>query len=208
MTQIVGQAQAGLSESSEAPEETKECAARVARLRKLSLDEDSLSGYVGRYLSLDRFGLETRGYLLDPPPKGAALITAEYRSPRGEILLREVKDVLYGLLLGGEEEGVRLTRVERELLTLTVPRAKAHAVAFVLRAATEFGAEGTWRDPRRIAGDDRAANTIFQIGYGEIAGERVGDAVSAALKLINNLEINERVLYGRVGNIEESTLID
>ncbi|MEV7011186.1 hypothetical protein [Streptosporangium sp. NPDC051022] len=183
-------------------------AARMARLRELDLDEDSLPCFMERYRCLNRSVLEAGGYLVDPPLNGTGLISAECRSPQGEALLCEVKDVLYGLLFGGEEEGVLLGRVKRELLTLTVPRAKAHTLAFLFRAATEVGAEGTWCDPRPAATDDRAPNTIFQIEYGEVAGELVGGTLSMALKLINDLEINERVLHGRTESIEESTLID
>lgn len=114
--------------------------------------------------------------------------------------------MLYALLFGDGDAGVRLDRVERELLTLTMPRAKAHAIAFVLQAATEIGAHGTWRDPLRAADDDRAPNTVLQVEYGETADELVGNGIAAALKLINNLEVNEQVLYARMENVEESTL--
>ncbi|MEV8634156.1 hypothetical protein AB0395_21105 [Streptosporangium sp. NPDC051023] len=181
--------------------------ARRARLRELGLDEDSLSRYVERYRSLNRSVLEAGGYLIDPPRKGDALIPGKCRSARGEALLREVRDVLYGLLFGGEEEGVLLGRTGRELLTLTVPRAKAHTVAFLLRAATETGAEGTCQDLRGDTGDG-TAGTVFQIEYGEVQGDLVGSALSASLKLLNNLEINERVLHGRRENAEEGVRAD
>ncbi|MFF8974484.1 hypothetical protein [Streptomyces sp. NPDC014995] len=42
--------------------------------------------------------------------------------------------------------------------------------------------------------------------YGEIAGELVGNGIAAALRLINDLEVNEQVLYARMENVEESTL--
>jgi hypothetical protein len=35
----------------------------------------------------------------------------------------------------------------------------------------------------------------------------IGDGIILALSLINNLEINEEILYGRMENIEQSTLI-
>ncbi|MDH2425506.1 hypothetical protein [Sphaerisporangium sp. TRM90804] len=181
-------------------------AARAARVRRLGLDRDSLPGYVERYRSLGREVLEAEGYLVDPPGKGGPLIAPRHRTPRGESLLAEAKDVLHALLFGGEEHGVRLDRAERELLTLTVPRGKAHAVASFLRAATAFAAEGAWRDPRRAGGDDPSPNVVLQVEYGEARDELVGKAVMAALRLINDLEINERVLYGRMEDIEESTL--
>jgi hypothetical protein len=57
------------------------------------------------------------------------------------------------------------------------------------------------------ASDLRADNVVLEIEYGEIEGERIGDGVVTALKLINNLEINEEILYGRMENIEQSTLV-
>lgn len=183
-------------------------ARRAARLRELALSEADLPMYIQSYRVLTREVLEAEGYLIDPPHRGGPLIPAACRSERGEALLAEAKDLLYALLFGGEEEGVRLERVERELLTLTVPRAKLPALGFLMRAPTEIGAEGTWRDPERMAHDDRAANTLIQLEYGEVTGELVGNAIAAALRLINHLEINEQILYGRMENVEESTLGD
>ena len=53
----------------------------------------------------------------------------------------------------------------------------------------------------------QADNIVLEIEYGEIEGERIGDGVITALSLINHLEINEEILYGRMENIEQSTLI-
>ncbi|MCZ9342991.1 hypothetical protein NGM37_35060, partial [Streptomyces sp. TRM76130] len=103
------------------------------------------------YRGLSRDALIERGLLIDPPVKGSRLLGPEHRSLEGERLLTEAKDLLHALLFGDQEAGVRLERVERELLTLTLPRHKAHAIAFVLRAATEIGAAGTWRDPAGAA---------------------------------------------------------
>jgi hypothetical protein len=50
-------------------------------------------------------------------------------------------------------------------------------------------------------------NTVFEIEYGEIEGDRISDGIITALELINHLEINEEILYGRVEKIERSTLI-
>jgi hypothetical protein len=49
---------------------------------------------------------------------------------------------------------------------------------------------------------------LIEVEFGETADEVVGKAIVAALSLINNLEINEQVLYARMVNVEESTLID
>ncbi|WP_424527834.1 hypothetical protein ACOZ38_00380 [Sphaerisporangium viridialbum] len=187
-------------------QEESDRAARAARIRRLALDHTSLPGYVERYRALTREVLEGEGHLLDPPHKGGPLISPEHRAPSGEALLTESKDLLHALLFGGAEDGVWLDRVERELLTLTIPKAKAHAIGSIMRTATETGAEGAWHDPQRVAADERAANTILQIEYGEVGGELVGRAITAALRLINNLEINEQVLYGRMENVEETTL--
>ncbi|MEE1940015.1 hypothetical protein V1L54_11505 [Streptomyces sp. TRM 70361] len=187
------------------PEEERQ--ARMERLRARSVDLGLLRQYVGRYRRLTRQALIEDGLLVAPPAKGSpGLIGPEHRTEAGEELLREAKDLLYALLFGDEEAGVTLHRVERELLTLTVPRGKAHAISFVLRAATEIGAQGTWRDPRGAAHDDRAPNTVFQVEYGEVAEELVGNGITACLRLINDLEVNEQVLYGRMENVEESTL--
>jgi hypothetical protein len=48
---------------------------------------------------------------------------------------------------------------------------------------------------------------VLEIEYGEIEGERIGDGTVTALRLINNLEINEEILYGRMETIEPSTLV-
>ncbi|MEZ3179453.1 hypothetical protein KYY02_12355 [Streptomyces pimonensis] len=189
------------------PEETEdERAARLARVRALSLDRTVLRRWVDDHRPMTREKLSGRGLLLDPPPKGGPVIGREHRSAEGEELLCQAKDVLYALLFGDEGIGVHLERVERELLTLTLPRAKAYTVACVLQAATEIGAHGTWRDPHGTSDDDRAANTVYQVEYGEITDELVGNGISTCLRLINELEVNEQVLYGRMENVEESTL--
>ncbi|MGD9484950.1 hypothetical protein WDH52_17095 [Streptomyces sp. TRM70308] len=187
-------------------ETTEERERRAERVRALALDTAGLRRRVDEYRALDRDALIDRGLLLSPPAKGTALLSRQHRSPEGEALLTQAKDLLYALLFGDETLAVRLDRVERELLTLTMPRHKAHAIAFVLRAATEIGASGTWRDPGGTANDERAPNTILQVEYGEIAEELVGNGIAACLRLINNLEVNEVVLYARMENVEESTL--
>ena len=48
---------------------------------------------------------------------------------------------------------------------------------------------------------------VLEVEYGEIDGELIGDGIVLSLSLINNLEINEEILYGRMENIEQSTLI-
>ncbi len=179
---------------------------RAARLRALSLNGATLAALKERYQALDREALERDGHLLDPPPKGGVLISPHSRSDDAEALLREAKDVLYALLFGGEDEGVQFERVQRELLTLTVPVAKLHAIDRDMLAATEISAQGTWRDPENAANDQVTPNVMIEIEYGEVADRIVGHGIAACLCLINNLEINEQILYGRMERVEESTL--
>lgn len=181
-------------------------AAATAAGTEQALDEAALTARIARFRQWDRERLESGGLLLGPPPKGTEPIGSAHRSPAGEELLREAKDLLHALLFGTAEEGVRLKRVEQELLTMTLPRHKAQGVASVLRAATEIGAEGTWRDPEGRSDDERAANVVLEVEYGETASELVGSGIAACLRLINNLEVNEQVLYARMQNVEESTL--
>lgn len=89
---------------------------------------------------------------------------------------------------------------------MAVPRAKAAALDF-MRASTELAAEGTWQDPQSVSNDERADNVLLEVQFGETQDELVGRAIVCALSLINNLEINEQVLYARMINVEESTLI-
>ncbi|MDQ2692406.1 MAG: hypothetical protein M3Y68_10270, partial [Chloroflexota bacterium] len=142
----------------------------------------------------------------DATAKGGDLIEEGLRSEPGNELLQHAKDMLFGFLFGDESTNTHLNRTQRELLTLTVPRLKSEALDF-MKATTELSAMGTWQDPKGAANDMRADNVVLEIEYGEIEGERIGDGVVTALKLINNLEINEEILYGRMENIEQSTLV-
>jgi hypothetical protein len=181
-------------------------AAAKARIKAMCLDDACLDAFIDRCRPLTRDHLEQEGFLIAPPVQGAALIGAECRTPRGEALLREAKDLLEALLFGDADLNVRLVRVQRELLTITVARPKAHAIAGLLRAATEIDAAGTWRDPEQVSHDDRAPNTQLEVEYGEVATEAVGRGIKLALRLINDLEINEQILYARMEDVEESSL--
>lgn len=190
------------------PARAEERRQRTARLREARIDAEKLRTFVARYGKLKRQQLEAEGWLgfLAPKP-GGALISAMHRNPRGERLLQEAKDMLFALLFGDAECGVHLERSERELLTLTMPRAKAHVLEF-MQAATEFSGSGTWQDPADVANDSRADNVILEVEYGEMKDESVGNGIVVALRLINLLEVNEQVLYARMTNVEQSTLID
>jgi len=76
-----------------------------------------------------------------------------------------------------------------------------------MQASTELSAAGTWQDPTSVSNDEHADNVLLEVQYGEVDGELVGDGIVAALSLINSLEINEQVVYARMINIEETTLI-
>ncbi|NEP91435.1 MAG: hypothetical protein F6K18_34155 [Okeania sp. SIO2C2] len=76
-----------------------------------------------------------------------------------------------------------------------------------MKATTEISGLGTWQDPDSVSNDSRADNIILQVEYGEIEGELIGSGIVTSLSLINNLEINEQILYARMINVEQSTLI-
>lgn len=184
-----------------------ERAARIDRIRAYKLDRTSLRAFIQRYRETSRDKLIAGGLLSGTSPaKGTALLGPEHRSPQGNALLQQAKDTLYALLFGDETSHTQFARVQRELLTLTLPRRKAPALGF-MQAATELAASGTWQDPKSVSSDERAENVIVEVEYGEIAEELIGDGILVALRLINNLEVNEQVLYARMIDIEQSTLI-
>jgi hypothetical protein len=128
------------------------------------------------------------GYLAaGVPAKGAR--GSRRSSVPPEALLAYAKDVLFG----EESTNTRFDRIERELLTLALPRQKAGALDF-MQAATELGAVGTWRDPESVSDDSRAENVVLEVEYGEVAGEWIGHGTVRALGLIKI-------------DVEQSTLI-
>lgn len=188
-------------------EEDRKRAERARRVTGMGLDRDRLAQFLNEYRGYDRAALIETGLLAkDCPAKGGELIGSNFRSDQGEGLLELAKDMLYGLLFGDEATGTRFKRTQRELLTLTVPRLKAESLDF-MKATTELSALGTWQDPRGAANDMQADNVVLEVEYGEIDGELIGDGIVLSLSLINNLEINEEILYGRMENVEQSTLI-
>lgn len=181
-------------------------AERIERVNQLELDEVKLIAFLKKYEKYDRKRLEDQGYLIDPPEKGLDLITSKHRSKKGEALLILAKDMLYALLFGEKNTRTSFERVQRELLSITLPRFKADALDF-MKATTELGAQGTWQDPDEVSNDQRADNIVLEVEFGEIRSERIGNGVVRALSLINNLEINEQILYARMENVEQSTLM-
>lgn len=182
-------------------------AERLTRLASMGLGPESARTFTADYTGMTRERAISDGHLLpDAPARGTDLILPEHRTESGEAVLLRAKDVLFGLLFGDEATQTRLDRVQQELLTLAMPRSKAAALDF-MRASTELAAAGNWQDPASVSNDERADNVLLEVQFGETADEVVGGAIVAALSVINNLEINEQVLYARMINIEQSTLI-
>ncbi|MEA2677520.1 MAG: hypothetical protein QOJ81_1661 [Chloroflexota bacterium] len=182
-------------------------AERLQRVVRLQVDESAVMRFIGDNDGRDRERLIADGLLVaDAPDKGTALLRDEHRSAAGQALLLGAKDMLFGLLFGDAATGTKLDRVQQELLTLALPRAKAGALDF-MRASTELAAAGTWQDPDSVSNDERADNVLLEVQFGETADELVGRGIVTALSLINSLEVNEQILYARMINVEESTLI-
>ena len=180
---------------------------RIGRIRQLAFDRGQLIAFIDKYGSFDRGKLIDKGFLsASAPEKGTALLTAEFRTPQGSDLLLHAKDVLFALLFGDESTNTHLQRTQRELLTLAVPRDKVDALDF-MKATTELSALGTWQDPELVSNDQRADNVLLEVEFGEVEGELVGDGIVRTLSLINSLEINEQILYARMVNVEQTTLI-
>ncbi len=180
---------------------------RLERVRSLAFGIDQLRAFVDEHAGVTRESLIEAGHLRGTAPaKGTALLTAADRTESGEALLTHAKDVLFALLFADESMGCDLARGPQELLTLALPRFKAGALDF-MRASTELAAAGTWQDPDSVSNDERADNVLLEVQYGEVEGELVGHGIVLALTLINNLEVNEQVLYARMINVEETSLI-
>jgi hypothetical protein len=182
-------------------------AERLGRVRELGLDRAALEAFLTEFSGITREDLIERRYLTpDAPEKGTALLTTTHRTEIGDALLVHAKDVLFALLFGDETTNTHLDRVQHELLTMALPVFKAGALDF-MRASTELEAAGTWQDPESVSNDERAANILLEVQFGEIDGELVGTGIVVCLSLINSLEVNEQILYARMINVEETTLI-
>ncbi|MGE5373700.1 MAG: hypothetical protein ACM3XO_01490 [Bacteroidota bacterium] len=187
--------------------ESRKRQARSERLKNLRLEPNLLREFVKRYKEYSRERCIQEDLLSqDAPAKGTEWISSEFRSTEGNKLLQLAKDVLFGLLFGEESTNTHLRRNQRQLLTLTLPRTKSEALDF-MKATTEFHARGTWQDPESGAGEVQSDNVVFEVEYGESEDQAIGEGIITALRLINNLEINEKVLYGRLQKIEQSTLV-
>lgn len=184
----------------------KEQRARISRLKRMKINEGKLKLLIEQYRQINRQWLEEREYLVNPPHKGTAPISKKHRTRQGSELLAEAKDVLFAILYGTENMGVDFDRVDQELLSVTIPRHKVDSLNF-MNAATEIGGMGKWQDPEGISSDERADNIILQVEYGNLESGIIGDGILTTLSIINNLEINEQVLYARMVNVEQSSLI-
>jgi hypothetical protein len=182
-------------------------AERLARVRALSVDRAVVDRFVAQHAATTRESLIAADHLRpNAPAKGTSLLRREHRTSSGEALLTYAKDMLFALLFGDESSGTHLERIQHELLTLALPRHKAAALDY-MRASTEVVAAGTWQDPDNVSSDERAENVLLDVQFGEVEGELIGRGIVRALSLINNLEVNEQVLYARMINVEETTLI-
>lgn len=181
---------------------------RLRRIEDLGLDGAKLEAIVERYRQLDRAALESGGFLVDPPHRGKEALDRHHRSADGESLLEEAHDLFYALLFCDSAQGVRLPRVQRDFLTVTLPSSKAALLERFMLAVTETRAAGTWLDPEGVSDDIEARNTVLQVEFGDTGGAQVSDGLVAVLRLVNNLEINEEILYARIERLEKSTLVD
>src|SRR5262249_20137452 len=161
--------------------------ARLARARALALDERGARTFTRTDGALTRDDLIANGYI-DPeaPAKGGRALTDDDLSVAGIGLREHATEMLFALLFGDEATNTSLARVQSGLLTLALPRNKASALDF-MRASTQLTAAGTWQDPNNVANDERADNVLIEIQFGETSSEVVGNAVVAALSLINSL---------------------
>lgn len=182
-------------------------AERLTRVAALELDHGGVVAFIAELGGRTRDDLVASGHLrAEAPVKGTRLLLPADRSASGEALLTRAKDVLFALLFGDASTGTAIVRVQQELLTMALPLGKAGALDF-MRASTELTAAGTWQDPDRVSNDERAANVLLEVQFGETADEVVGRAIVVALSVINSLEVNEQILYARMIDIEETTLI-
>ncbi len=182
-------------------------AARLERVKLLALDEPVLRQFLEQWKGVTRERFVESGHLLESAPvKGTDLLVSDDRGEQGDELLQYAKDVLFALLFGDASTATSLERTQQELLTFALPRFKANALDF-MRASTELSAAGTWQDPESVSNDERADNVLLEVQYGDTADEIVGDGIITCLSIINNLEVNEQVLYARMLNVEQTTLI-
>ena len=180
----------------------------VLRITRMHLHADDLIRFITRYAGLTRLYCISQGWLsADAPAQGSTALLPADRSITGNRLLTEAKDMLFALLFGDVNLNVTFDRSHRETLTLTIPSHKLGALDY-MQASSQYEVLGTWRDPQGHAHDVRARNTVMEIEYGETDDELIGDGILTCLRIINLLEVNEQVLYARMQNVEQSSLVE
>ncbi|WP_026423027.1 hypothetical protein [Actinokineospora inagensis] len=147
------------------------------RPRPVDLDTTTLAEHTAH------LGAWDSGECLATPPPPGLMISPAQRTTTGEDLLSHAKDLLYALLFSPT-----LTPIRRDRLTLTLPDRKAAVFGFLRGAVTETPADH--------------GHTALLIEYPEVSSSLVGDAVVAALRVVNGLELNEEVLYARRTDVD------
>ena len=187
--------------------QTRRRAERAERVKAIGLNAEKLKKFIEEHRGYDRERLIAENYLLpNAPEKGMELLTETHRAEKGNALLLHAKDILFALLFGDASTNTQFERTQQELLTLNLPSLKAASLDF-MKASTEYNVAGTWNDPDDVSNDERADNIVLEMEYGEVEGELIGNGIVLTLSLINNLEVNEQILYARMINLEQSTLI-
>ena len=170
----------------------------MERVKQVGLDETKLLLWTKQAWPLcHRSRLVERGFLIaDAPAQALDDLSDTHRTASRMQFLSDAKDMLCASLFADDATNVRLERVKRELLVITVPGRKAHAFNF-FQATTEVGALGTWRDPDSVSDDADVPKMLLQVEYGELASEAVGDTIMVCIHIITLLQVNEQLLYAR-----------
>ncbi len=113
-----------------------------------------------------------------------------------------IQDELNILLFDGKFQSA-CDAADRELLTIIIPRPKAHHFDFLL-GKTEWKVRGKWRRPENDF--DIEENVQLDIEFKDSADECVGKRIIELLKAYNTKVIGETLLYARTIPIEEGTL--
>ena len=202
-----GHAGVSISRKKKSQEELEARKERIDRIKALRLDLETSEQKTEDYKILTREELIARKILIDPPHKGLGIITPEQRSARGNELLQETRDILYALLFCNRRQNVKIIRAHRDFLTVTLAADKAPCLENFLLAVTEIPARGIWHDPEGVSDDEGVNNTVMQVEFGDDQNGKVSDMIMSALQLLNNLEINEEILYCRIENAQKSSLV-
>lgn len=169
---------------------------------RTQLGRRTLNVIVDGYRFINRDYLIRNRFLVNPPPKGTYMISDIHRTDKGEKLLQTTKDNLYHLLFDNK---LNTLESNKEILTITVDQRKAKTFDFLL-ASTKWNTVGVWNDPAGISDDERSSNTTIEVEYKDTSDEKVGKAILQSVNAINELEVNEQILYARTQKIESSSL--